>query len=135
MTRSDFGLLEPTLQSMSTREAVHVAGNAIVILRPKDEVDVVRHQVVPDHTHRDLDSGVLHEVEKLSVITVVMEEPCSVVPPVEHVVHGSSEDLSTGSGHWILSLNAVAIFKTHANLERGRGPDNLETEMRNCTCP
>ena len=95
-------ILRPMLQSVRTSQPLHVRRNCPVVVRPEEEMLVVRHQVEADHAHRDAAGGLLHQAQKPVVIIWVMEDLCPFVSAIEHVIHRSCEDVASSSGHGCL---------------------------------
>src|SRR5687767_649000 len=85
-----------TSLSMNERHEAHVVRQFAVLLRPEQQVPVVRHDAPAKNAYRDALLHFSQHTLESHVVAVVVEDPALAVGPIEHVV-----DEPSGRGaHW-----------------------------------
>ncbi len=84
---------------MRSEQPMHPSAQIPVALRPKGEMEMIRHQAIRQEAHRHPNRRLRHDLDKGSVIRGFMKHGSACVSAVDHMVRISADRTARGTRH------------------------------------
>ena len=81
---------------------MHPAADVAVRVRPKNEVEVVRHQAIGQDAHGNSLACELHQRQESPVVILVVIHRRTGVATIDDVITETTDQCSGCSGHWLM---------------------------------